>query len=247
MACIQLLHLMLHMLLLHLMLLSVPTGGKYVFITDRRSRNGARNYCRRHYIDLAPVQSDNDQRQLRSLLDTDKFNDYIWIGLERDDHEGWRWAGGGEVTTFYWDQGQPNDANEPYGLTKMSLWHDAGGAMQQPFFCFHATVVSQQHSWEEALEYCREHHRDLASVSSATEAKLIGKKARQQSGELFWIGLRFLAGHWVWTDGQPLTYWGIDGESQCPHSKMVCGALRVNGGETWEARDCEEQLQSVCY
>lgn len=246
MACIHLLHLLLHMLLLHQLLLSVPADGKYVFITRHLSRNAARNYCRHHHIDLAPVQSDNDQQQLRSLLDTDDFNDYIWIGLERDSLNRWRWAGGGEVTTFFWDRGQPNNVKEQYGLTRKSQWHDAGGAMRKPFFCFHATVVSQRHTWEEALEYCRERHRDLASVSSATEAKLIGTEARQHSGELFWIGLRFLARHWLWTDGQPLSNWG-GGGSQCPHSKMVCGALRVDGGETWEARDCEEQLQSVCY
>lgn len=236
-----------HLLLLHLLLISVPGDGKYVFIRHDRNRNEARSYCRRHHIDLAPVQSNNDQRQLRSLLSNDDFNDYIWIGLERDDHGGWRWAGGREVTTFFWDRGQPNDDDEEYGLTKESRWHDAGGAMKKPFFCFHATVVPQQHSWEEALDYCREHYRDLASVSSATEAELIGTEVGRHSGELFWIGLRFLAGHWLWTDGQPLSYWGEDGGSQCPHSKIVCGALRVNGGKTWEARDCEEQLQSVCY
>lgn len=247
MACIHLLHLLLHMLLLHLLLLSVPADGKYVFVTHHLTRNAARTYCRLNHIDLAPVQSDNDQRHLRSLLADGDFNDYIWIGLERDGHGGWRWAGGREVTTFFWDKGEPGNNNEQYGLTKKSRWHDAGNGMLKPFFCFHATVVSQRQSWEEALDYCRERHRDLASVSSATEAELIGTEAGRHSGEPFWIGLRFLAGHWLWTDGQPLSYWAGDGAPQCPQSKMMCGALRVNSGKTWEARDCEEQLQSVCY
>lgn len=247
MACIHLLHLLLHMLLLHLLLLSVPAESKYVFITRHMTRNFARSYCRQHHIDLAPVQSDNDQQQLRSLLDKDDFNDYIWIGLERDNLGGWRWSGGGEVTTFFWDDDQPNNANEQYGVTRKSRWHDTGAGLLKPFFCFHATVVSQRQSWEEALEHCRENHRDLASVSSATEAELIATEARRHSREPFWIGLRFLAGQWLWTDGQPLSYWGGGGSSQCPRSKMVCGALQVDSGVTWEARDCEEQLQSICF
>lgn len=242
MACIHLLHL----LLLHLLLLSVPANGKYVLIKHHLTRNNARIYCRVYHTDLAPVQSDYDQHQLSSLLDTDYLNDYIWIGLERNGHGKWRWAGGGEVTTFFWDRGQPDNNNEQYGLTKKSRWHDAVNTDRHPFLCFHAIVVSQRHSWEEALEYCREHHQDLASVSSPTEAELIGAKASWQREEPFWIGLRFLAGQWLWTDGQPLSYWGGDGGPQCPQHKM-CGALQVNGGETLEARDCEERLQFVCY
>lgn len=243
MACIELLPL----LLLHLLLLSVPANGKYVLIKRHLNRNEARTHCRQNHIDLAPIQSNNDQQQLSSLLDTDDLSDYIWIGLERNSHGKWRWAGGGEVTTFFWDRGQPDDNNEQYGLTKNLLWHDGPGGSQHHFLCFHATVVSQRRSWEEALEHCREHHRDLASVSSPTEAELIGTNATQHSEELYWIGLRFLAGHWLWTDGQPLSYWGGDVGPQCPQQNKVCGALRVNGGETLEARDCEERLHSVCY
>lgn len=248
MACIHYLHLLLHTLLIHLLHLSIPANGKYVLIKHHLNRNNASIYCRSNHIDLAPVESDDDQHQLSSLFDTDDLSDYIWIGLERDIQGTWRWAGGDKVTTFFWDDDQPNRSNEPYGLIRKNLlWHDAGGNEKHPFLCFHATVVSQQRNWEEALEYCREHHRDLASVSSPTEAKLIGAKASQHSTEPFWIGLRFLAGHWLWIDEQPLRHWGSDGGPQCPQQKKVCGALRVNGGETFEARDCEEQLQSVCY
>lgn len=243
MACIHLLY----VLLLGLLLGSAPTDPKYIFITQRLSRNAARNVCRLYYTDLAPVQSADDQRQLRSLLGAAAFNDFIWIGLERDGRGGWRWAGGGEVTTFFWDEGQPDNNNEQYGMTKASRWHDTGGDLLQPFFCFHATVVGQLHTWEGALEHCRGQHRDLASVSSPTEAELIRAEASRHAEEWLWIGLRFLAGRWLWTDGRPLSYWGGDSAPQCPRSKMACGALWVRSGATWEARDCEEQLRSVCY
>lgn len=243
MACVHLLY----VLLLGLLLSSAPADAKYVFVTRRLTRNAARSFCRLHHTDLAPVQSADDQLQLRSLSGPTAFYDYIWIGLERDGRGGWRWAGGSEVKTFFWDEDQPDDNNEWYGLTRASRWHDAGGAMPQPFFCFRATVVAQRRSWEGALEHCRGHHRDLASVSSPTEAELVRAEARRHAGELLWIGLRFLAGRWLWTDGRPLRDWEGDSAAQCPRSKMACGALRVNGGETWEARDCEEQLCSVCY
>lgn len=227
MACIHLLHVLL------LGLLLAFADPKYIFIPQRRSRNTARSFCRLNYTDLAPVQSTVNQQQLHSLLSTATFHNSIRIGLERDGQGGWKWAGGSEATTFFWDEGQPDDDNEQYVLTLAAL---------NPFFCFRATVVGQRRSWEGALEHCRGQHRDLASVSSPTEAELIRTEAR-----LLWIGLRFLVGRWLWTDGRPLSYWGGDEAPKCPHFNMACGALWVNSGAKWEARDCEEQLCSVCY
>uniref|UniRef100_A0A3P9BYA0 C-type lectin domain-containing protein n=1 Tax=Maylandia zebra TaxID=106582 RepID=A0A3P9BYA0_9CICH len=123
---------------------------------------------------------------------------------------------------------------------------------RKTFFCYGAIVVKEKKTWEEALEYCREHHDDLASVASETEMLLIQKElSKHNTTDHIWTGLRFLAGDWLWVDGQEMDYeaWGEEGKPSCPHAKIKCGALQVTGGNkaVWDAHDCEERLHFICY
>uniref|UniRef100_A0A3B4H6Q9 C-type lectin domain-containing protein n=1 Tax=Pundamilia nyererei TaxID=303518 RepID=A0A3B4H6Q9_9CICH len=91
------------------------------------------------------------------------------------------------------------------------------------FFCYRAIVVGEEKTWEEALEYCREHHNDLASVASETETMLIQRELRKHNTtNNVWIGLRFLSRDWLWVDGQEMDYeaWSEEGKPLCPHPKM---------------------------
>lgn len=245
-----------------LLLSSLATASKYVFIDDQMRWHDAQIYCRAQHIDLAPVSNAEDMAEIQSL--TSFFQDLFWIGLERDqaNRSRWKWSGGGEVTTFFWKSSQPeNRPNENYGLIWRSKWYDAQDDMRLPFLCFSAVVVREGKTWEEAVEHCRERRRDLASVTSETEMKLIRKEAGEDvSTDRVWIGLRFFSGRWLWVDGRQLTYeaWGGGGAPVCPAFNMDCVSLRASGGvgtnatngnaeQGWEARDCEERLHFVCY
>ncbi|XP_056264865.1 dromaiocalcin-1-like [Pseudoliparis swirei] len=103
-------------------------------------------------------------------------------------------------------------------------------------------------SWEEALEYCREHHKDFSSVDSETENLLALSEIQTQGVDLVWIGLRYLMDRWLWVNGHPLEYeaWTIGGgqDQECPIWKR-CGALTNEG--LWESWDCQEKLNFICY
>lgn len=187
-----------------LLLSSSATASKYVFISNLMSWHDAQVYCRSNHTDLAPVSNAEDMDKLQSLF---------WIGLERDqaNRSRWRWSGGGEVTTFFWDSSQPDH-------TRIR------------FLCFSAVVVRERKTWEEALEHCRERQRNLTSVTSKTEMELIRKEAGEDVS--VWIALRFFTGRWLWVDGRPLTYeaWGGGGAPVCPAFNMDCVSLRASGG-----------------
>lgn len=243
-----------------LLLSSSATASKYVFIDDEVKRHNALTYCRAKHTDLAPVSNAEDMTEIQSLTG---FLDMFWFGLERDQANlsRWRWSGGGEVTTFFWDSKQPDNLNEIYGLILHHRWHDAPGDMKIRFLCFSAVVVRETKTWEEALEHCREHQGDLASVASETEMELIRKEVgKDESTDRLWIGLRFFSGRWLWVDGRRLTYeaWGEGGAPVCPAFNMDCVSLRGGRGagsdaangdaqQGWEAGDCEERLHFVCY
>ncbi|KAL3999754.1 myosin heavy chain 1/2/3/4/8/13/7B/15 [Sarotherodon galilaeus] len=116
--------------------------------------------------------------------------------------------------------------------TDTNKWMWSGGGQVT-----RAIVVGEEKTWEEALEYCREHHDDLASVASETEMMLIQRELRKHNTtEHVWIGLRFLSRDWLWVDGQEMDYeaWGEGGKPLCPHPKMKCGALQSKEGERKE-------------
>lgn len=218
-----------------LLLLSLSaTVGKYVYINDRMNWHDAQKYCRMFHTDLASVSNKDDMWRLRWLAGS--FHEFIWIGLERNstDREKWTWSGGGKVSTFFWALGQPqNRRNEDYGLIYHSEWHDALPDLKKPFFCYNVVVVRERKTWEEALEYCREHHQDLVSVTSETEMLLIKKELdKTETTDRVWIGLHFFSGHWLWVDGEPLTYeaWGHEVRPACPDFRLECAALQAKGG-----------------
>uniref|UniRef100_A0A3Q3EIS2 C-type lectin domain-containing protein n=1 Tax=Labrus bergylta TaxID=56723 RepID=A0A3Q3EIS2_9LABR len=68
-------------------------------------------------------------------------------------------------------------------------------------------------------------------------AKDLIQKAQTQE---VWIGLRFLAGNWLWVNGFPL-------EEQllvCPKPKMNCGTMSKTGSRLF--RDCSERRNFLC-
>uniref|UniRef100_A0AAX7U4X3 C-type lectin domain-containing protein n=1 Tax=Astatotilapia calliptera TaxID=8154 RepID=A0AAX7U4X3_ASTCA len=106
--------------------------------------------------------------------------------------------------------------------------------IERPFFCYSASVVTEKKTWEEALEYCREHNDDLASVGSETEIVNDG----------VWFGLE--RNHsdkdkWLWSGGGALTwiFWNTDQPDNRNNENRTKGV--------WEAHNCEEKLQFICY
>ncbi|XP_039907356.1 macrophage mannose receptor 1-like [Simochromis diagramma] len=230
------------------------TLTKYIYVEQKMDWLEAQSYCRQNYTDLAPVSTEKDVNKLKQL--SRNVAHHIWIGLVRNSpgNENWRWSGGEVVSRNFWAEHQPDNCqgNEDRGCMQESKWYDATLLYQTTFFCYSAEVVMEEKTWEEALEYCRERYKDLASVASETEKLLIQKELNKlNTTEIVWIGLRFLPGDWLWVDGQEMDYkaWGQGEKPMCPPPKMKCGALQVTGANkgAWEARDCEERLHFVCY
>lgn len=207
--------------------------GKYIYNEKKATWHEAQYYCRQFHTDLAPISSNYDRQSIQNL--TTEL-DYFWIGLERNttDWDKWMWSGGGEVSNFYWGPWEPQDnPEEGYALMYSYLWYNVPGNRPMPFFCYSVHVVRKKKTWEEALKYCRKHHHDLASITSKTEMMLIQRElSKNDTTERVWMGLRFLAGSWMWTDGRRLHYeaWDQQGQPLCPEIDLRCGALQVTGG-----------------
>ncbi|XP_051993064.1 snaclec rhodocetin subunit delta-like [Xyrauchen texanus] len=99
-------------------------------------------------------------------------------------------------------------------------------------------------TWEEALEYCRAHHINLASMAShGIELQLTKNEKAESQTDSVWTGLRFLAGEWLWVNRKPLG--NQVALPECPTEPFRCGA-RNSKTDTWENRNCDEKLNFLC-
>uniref|UniRef100_A0A096MD81 C-type lectin domain-containing protein n=1 Tax=Poecilia formosa TaxID=48698 RepID=A0A096MD81_POEFO len=109
-------------------------------------------------------------------------------------------------------------------------------------------LVTEEKSWEEALEHCRGLSRDglrfdLVSVQPGDEHQYMMGKIMAADTEEVWTGLRFLGDEWVWVNGAAMT----SDLPQCPMLEQHCGALSKNDTGSVEPRDCSERKSFLCY
>ncbi|TNN75819.1 L-selectin [Liparis tanakae] len=153
--------------------------AKYIYIKETKNWQEAQEYCRRCYTDLAPISNGYDMEHLR-MLSNNNARALMWIGMQRNltNKKEWTWSGGGVVSTSLWAPGQPNNGIlENHGVILDYMLHDAETTRYEiNFFCYSAVVVRERKTWEEALEYCRGNHSDLASsfTASSKTSKLVG-------------------------------------------------------------------------
>ncbi len=99
--------------------------------------------------------------------------------------------------------------------------HDAACTAKYALFCMKVSeflLVHQNETREGALEYCRMHYNDLASLSTINRINSALPQITQAETEYVWTGLRFLEGHWFWVNGDDLGYtaWYQNEQPQCP-------------------------------
>nr|XP_014339379.1 PREDICTED: macrophage mannose receptor 1-like [Latimeria chalumnae] len=74
-------------------------------------------------------------------------------------------------------------------------------------------LVKESLTWPDAQNYCRTHHKDLVSIHSKEEVKLLLEKLGEVGANFAWIGLQENANkdQWLWTSGETVNFynWGF--------------------------------------
>ncbi|ROL53419.1 C-type mannose receptor 2 [Anabarilius grahami] len=237
------------LLILELYGLSSGLIKQHFFVNQKKSWILALLHCRTHFHDLSTFTNENEEQQF--LEDAVGQTSDAWIGLYKQSGV-WKWTGGENATHISWDtsDGQPEDDDCAFLHKSHKKLHDIECTGKYAFFCMNISefvLVQQEESWEGALEYCRTHYNDLASLSSENRLNSALQSITQAQTEYVWTGLRFLAGEWFWVNGDDLdfTAWPQTGQPQCPARNLRCGALGKLTG-VWTPRDCEEKLNFFC-
>lgn len=99
-------------------------------------------------------------------------------------------------------------------------------------------VFNESRTWYEAVDYCRQHYRDLAIIDSATENTMV---ASAVGTARVWIGL--YRKPWRWSDNSTVTFtnWmSLTGG----YSRSHCAVENVN--HFWENVQCNLTCPFFC-
>ncbi|KAK7168561.1 hypothetical protein R3I93_004779 [Phoxinus phoxinus] len=220
---------------------------QHFFVNEEKPWVFALQHCRTFFHDLSTFTTESEEQQF--LEDAVGQTSDAWVGLYKISGV-WKWAGGENATQTSWDTKQPEDDECAFLHKGHKKLHDFKCMDKNAFFCMNISefvLVQQKESWEGALEYCRKHYDDLASLSSENRLiSALGKITQADTGYV-WTGLRFLAGEWLWVNGDDLdfTAWSQTGPPQCPARNLRCGALDKQT-RVWTHRYCGEKLNFFC-
>ncbi|CAL8316561.1 unnamed protein product [Gadus morhua 'NCC'] len=176
----------------------------------------ANNYCKSHYggnSTLANARNDLDLSYFSEICGG--YDDRCWVGLRNQ----------GMCGLIHQDR----LFNELCGKT---FW----------YLCEHNLALEEEKTWEEALDHCRALEPDASDLLSFHDEEELshvqGEMTRVLTEEV-WIGLRWLAGRWLWMDRNA---GGVITLPECPADGNHCGTLS-GGGQ--QARNCVEKRRFV--
>lgn len=233
-----------------------PTGvvlGRstvYHFINQKMNWTNAQSYCRENFSDLATI-SDEEDNEKAFLLRTDKSAN-VWIGLHKSNGSKVVWSNGDNSSFTYWDVGEGNTSSENcVEQTTKRTWNDKPCHKKLFFICHEVPpliLIHEQKTWEEAVEYCREFHHDLASANDLRAREWVQAVATDATTPHVWVGLHYtcVLEFWFWVDGKVY----VDGNwatgqggpgSDCGTS----GAMRKNDSK-WYSLPSTQKMNFIC-
>uniref|UniRef100_A0A9J8CDF5 C-type lectin domain-containing protein n=1 Tax=Cyprinus carpio carpio TaxID=630221 RepID=A0A9J8CDF5_CYPCA len=91
---------------------------EYALIQEKKTWNEARDFCRKNYIDLATVQTDEEWSKLNELRANYRSN--TWIGLYDDVNNSWKWSDQTSTSSaLRWASGQPDNSFGRYSCAAL--------------------------------------------------------------------------------------------------------------------------------
>ncbi|XP_016115284.1 C-type lectin domain family 17, member A-like [Sinocyclocheilus grahami] len=93
----------------------------YFISSEMKSWTESRRYCTERAADLVIINNIEEQDFVKNISGVAN----VWIGLTDTDVEGtWKWVDGSNMTSGFWETGQPNTEEEDCALTHSPGWAD---------------------------------------------------------------------------------------------------------------------------
>uniref|UniRef100_A0A6Q2YBT8 Mannose receptor, C type 1b n=1 Tax=Esox lucius TaxID=8010 RepID=A0A6Q2YBT8_ESOLU len=227
----------------------------------------AREYCKAIGGDLLSIHSATD---LQPSIHYETF----WIGLSaQDPNIGYVWTDESPLSFQNWNDGEPNNMNGVESCAEMYVnywqpggsWNDAHCESYNDWLCeirkeYNVTedgwleyggsqyyFNSHEMAMEDARDFCRQRHADLAVINTLTENTFLWKKINKGYFGNLYIGLTVdLDRTFGWMDGSPVVFQRWDkNQPDFKNNDENCVAMTTSMG-FWHDYNCGTEMQSIC-
>nr|XP_019961810.1 PREDICTED: macrophage mannose receptor 1-like [Paralichthys olivaceus] len=204
----------------------------------KKSWKEAQSHCRDKGMDLV-----SGEAQIQKDISLSR-GENVWIGLFR---ETWKWSDGSSFNFRNWDQQNPDKGE--CALIKSEKWKSNDCKETKPFICYEDKIklIKQNKTWQEAMDYCREHHNDLISITDVHQQRWVQERAKNAQTEFIWLGLRYTCtlDMWFWVTGEDFIY---DNWESCPPTQGCYSgaAMKTDEGYKWVTRRDNETFNFIC-
>ena len=191
-----------------------------------KSWEEAKSYCEKIGGHLAVINDADENAYLYQYMKDCGFTGAYFGLVDEKQNGSWKWVYGNS-TYFNWAEGEPSNADEPYGMFFYKFtdgtWNDAKwGDNTKAFICewetgskitsapptsyngnVYQVFSGAADSWEEAKAYCESLGGHLAVISSQEENDYLYQYITENgyTGAYFGLADPFQSGNWIWVNG----------------------------------------------
>ncbi|XP_059210672.1 snaclec agglucetin subunit beta-1-like [Centropristis striata] len=217
---------------------------KFHFINKEKTWPQAQSYCRKHHTDLVSGLKQLNDPKFKEERPQGEGD--LWIGLFRDS---WRWSDGSSFSFRYRDL-DLYEGDKKCAMIANGKWSSDKCDGEKPFVCYddHVILINQSMTWVDALDYCRDNHRNLVSITSLNQQRWVQEKAKQADSDYVWLGLRYTCtlDFWFWVTDQAVHYNNWNSSVTTDDCDMS-GAMDRTGEHKWVRKNDEEKFNFICF
>ncbi|XP_061566039.1 macrophage mannose receptor 1-like [Cololabis saira] len=222
---------------------------RFHFPQQRMNWSEAQRHCRENHTDLASGPEQLNDTELHSLAENNSNDWYdVFIGLFRDT---WSWSDGSSFSFRHWNNlaGITTKEDRCAVMKEDGEWETDDCSKDKRFFCYDDKVilVKLNLTWEDALYYCRENHRDLVSITDLNDQRWVQERVKNATTEFVWTGLRYTCtlDFWFWVGGEVVTYHNVDSGEKGDRCDMS-GAMQRAGKHKWFKINDMQEFNFLC-
>jgi hypothetical protein len=195
---------------------------------------------------FAIARNEFDVSMFSDICRDKEGDDHCWVGLRKRGNNVWKWLYHSKINTLpVLDWADNNKDNLGCGTIQGNNLHDYKCDESLKALCQNKKLrlVTEEKTWEEALKHCRaiRSNIDLLSFHDKDELSFTQQELAWTQTEEVWIGLRWLAGRWLWIDRNAGD--NVSLPAECPANRTHCGTLSEKG---LHARNCMEKRRFFC-
>ncbi|XP_074518477.1 macrophage mannose receptor 1-like [Halichoeres trimaculatus] len=110
-------------------------------------------------------------------------------------------------------------------------------------------LIKEKLTWDEAVDYCREHHHDLVSITNPYAQRWVQARARKAATNHVWLGLRYTCSMdlWFWVSDDLVCYSNWKDTDYKKDNKCYYAAAMERGGvQEWVKMAETNKFNFIC-